>query len=114
MPVRAAALILLSTLSFFGQAAPKRIQADPSITCDSCDEWNRPREPCTVFGNTYSVGVTGLSAVLIASDAGLILVDGGLPQSVPLIDAGRTSPPVTIPRWDSRTMAFRQSRTCTA
>jgi metallo-beta-lactamase class B len=88
MPVRAAALILLSTLSFFGQAAPKRIQADPSITCDSCDEWNQPREPFKVFGNTYYVGVTGLSAVLIASDAGLILVDGGLPQSVPLIDAG--------------------------
>ncbi len=41
-----------------------------------------------MFGNTYYVGVAGVSAVLITSDAGLILVDGALPQSVPLIDAG--------------------------
>ena len=87
MTFRAAALLLLSTLAF-GQPAPKRIQPDPPIKCDSCDEWNQPREPFKVFGNTYYVGMAGVSAVLIASDAGLILVDGALPQSVPLIDAG--------------------------
>ncbi len=88
MTVRAAALLLLSTLSLFGQAAPKGIQADPPVECDSCEEWNRPREPFKVFGNTYYVGVAGLSAVLIVSDAGLVLVDGALPQSVQLIDGG--------------------------
>ncbi len=87
MTVRAA-LLILSTLSFVGQAAPKQIQPDPPIKCDSCDEWNQPRDPFKVCGNTYYVGVAGLSAVLIASDAGLILIDGALPQSVPLIDAG--------------------------
>jgi metallo-beta-lactamase class B len=81
-------LLLLSTVSFFGQAAPKRLQPDPPIKCDSCAEWNQPREPFKVYGNSYYVGVGGLSAVLIASDAGLVLVDGALPQSVPLIDAG--------------------------
>jgi metallo-beta-lactamase class B len=39
-----------------------------------------------VFGNTYYVGVAGLSAVLIASDDGLILLDAALPQSAPTID----------------------------
>ena len=90
MTVRAAVLLFLSTLSTLpvsGQG-PMRLQPDLPITCDSCDEWNQPREPFKVFGNTYYVGVAGLSAVLIASDAGLILVDGALPQSVPLIDAG--------------------------
>lgn len=87
MTVRAATLLILSTLSFFGQAAPRRIQLDPPKKCDSCDDWNQPRDPFKVFGNTYYVGVGGLSAVLIASNAGLILVDGALPQSVPLIDA---------------------------
>src|SRR5882672_1747308 len=86
--LRAAALLLLSTVGLFGRPATNRIQPDPPITCDSCDEWNQPREPFKVFGNTYYVGVAGVSAVLIASDAGLILVDGALPQSVPLIDAG--------------------------
>jgi hypothetical protein len=58
---------------FFGQAAPNRIEPHPPIKCDSCDEWNQPREPFKVFGKTYYVGVAGLSAVLIASDAGLIV-----------------------------------------
>ena len=68
MTLRAAALLILSTLPLLGQA-PTRIQPDPAITCDSCVEWNQPREPFKVFGNTYYVGVAGLSAVLIASDA---------------------------------------------
>ncbi len=91
MAVRAAALLILSTLpfSFFGQT-PKRLQPDPPLACDSCDEWNQPRDPFKVFGNTYDVGVAGLSAVLVASNAGLILVDGALPQSVL---------PTASPRW---------------
>ena len=45
-----------------------------------------PRAPFRVFGNTYYVGVAGLSAVLVTSNAGTILLDGGLPQSAPLIE----------------------------
>lgn len=63
------------------------LKPDPPIRCDSCDAWNRPQEPFRVFGNTYYVGVAGLSSVLVASDQGLVLLDGGLPQSAPLIDA---------------------------
>lgn len=88
MSFRASILLLLSSVFFFGQTATNRLQPDAPITCDNCAEWNQPREPFKVFGNTYYVGVAGVSAVLIASDAGLILVDGALPQSVPLIDAG--------------------------
>lgn len=50
-------------------------------------DWNTPQEPVRVFGNTYYVGTTGLTAVLITSDGGHILIDGGLPQSAPLIEA---------------------------
>lgn len=57
------------------------------MTCDSCNEWNQPRAPFKVFGNTYYVGAAGVSSVLIASDAGLILVDGALTQTAPVIDA---------------------------
>ena len=63
------------------------LQADPPKKCDSCEAWNGPREPFRVFGNTYFVGPARLGAVLIASDEGHILLDGGLPQSAPLIDA---------------------------
>ena len=38
-------------------------------------------------GTPTTSGFADLSSVLIASDKGLILLDGGLPQSAPLIDA---------------------------
>jgi metallo-beta-lactamase class B len=63
------------------------LRPDPPIDCSECAEWNRPQQPFKIFGNTYYVGVAGLSAVLITSNDGLILVDGALPQSAPLIDA---------------------------
>lgn len=59
--------------------------ADPAIVCDACAEWNLPSAPFRLFGNTYYVGVAGVSAVLITSEKGHILLDGGLPQSAPLI-----------------------------
>jgi metallo-beta-lactamase class B len=51
------------------------------------DDWNTPHEPLRIFGNTYYVGTAGLSAILITSDAGHILIDGALPQSASLIEA---------------------------
>ena len=59
---------------------------DAPAACASCEEWNEPREPFRVFGNTYYVGVRGLSSILIASGRGHILLDGALPQSAPHID----------------------------
>lgn len=67
--------------------AQQVFRGDRPIVCADCDDWNAPREPVRVFGNTYFVGTEGLSAVLITSDAGHILLDGGLPQSAPLIEA---------------------------
>src|SRR5438132_9475270 len=55
------------------------------IACDSCEAWNQPQVPFRLFGNSSYVGVKGLSAVLIQTPAGSILIDGGLPQSVALI-----------------------------
>lgn len=56
------------------------------IVCESCESWNQPQRPFRIHGNTYYVGVTGLSSILIATSRGLILLDGALPQSVPLIE----------------------------
>ena len=50
-------------------------------------QWNRPHEPQRIYGETYYVGVAGLSSLLIHTDEGLILLDGALPQSAPLIEA---------------------------
>ena len=53
--------------------------------CPSCADWNAPADPARLHGNTYYVGTHGLSAVLITSPDGHILIDGGLPNSAPLI-----------------------------
>ena len=59
--------------------------ADPPKICNSCEDWNKPQTPFRIFGNTYYVGVHGLSTVMIDGGDGLILLDGGLSQSAPLI-----------------------------
>lgn len=49
--------------------------------------WLNPQKPTRIFGNTYLVGFAGLNVGLISTDAGLILIDGALPQAVPAIEA---------------------------
>lgn len=56
-------------------------QAPPTPGCDACAEWNAPQEPLRIFGNTYWVGTRGLGAILITSDEGHVLIDGGLAES---------------------------------
>jgi metallo-beta-lactamase class B len=46
---------------------------------------NEPHKPFKIYGNTYYVGTAGISSVLVTSDYGHVLVDGGLPESAPLI-----------------------------
>lgn len=84
---RLAGAPLLALLALGNARAPSALEPDAPIKCDSCDEWNAPRAPFKVFGNTYFVGPAGLSSLLVVSDLGLILLDGGLPQTAPLIDA---------------------------
>lgn len=49
--------------------------------------WTQPQQAFKLFGNTYYVGTRGLSALLITSDQGHVLIDTGLPQSAELIEA---------------------------
>ena len=60
-------------------------QTQTTPPCEACAEWNRPQVPYRIFGNTYYVGTRGLSAILITSDEGHVLIDGALPESVPQI-----------------------------
>lgn len=66
---------------------PRVLEPDEDIDCDNCPVWNEPQDPFRVHGNTWYVGTQGLSVLLIETDDGLILIDGGLPQSAVLIDA---------------------------
>lgn len=61
------------------------LAAGLSATAAMAENWNDPQEPFAVFGDTYYVGTHGLSAVLITSPQGHILIDGGSPESAPMI-----------------------------
>jgi len=50
-------------------------------------EWNAPIEPFRIVGNLYYVGAAGVSAYLISTPQGLILVDTGFRETVPIIEA---------------------------
>lgn len=69
------------------QTAALQVTPYSPAECPSCEEWNASTAPRHLFGNTYYVGTRGLSAVLITSDAGHILIDAGLPASAPLVMA---------------------------
>jgi metallo-beta-lactamase class B len=60
--------------------------ADPPHDCEYCAGWSQPRAPFRVYGNTWYVG-GGVSAVLITSKNGHVLIDGGLTQTAPQIAA---------------------------
>ncbi|WP_240943819.1 subclass B3 metallo-beta-lactamase [Janthinobacterium lividum] len=83
-----AKLMLATVATMTAGTVQARIPApvqDRPVNCDNCKEWNAPVKPFNVFGNTWYVGTAGLSAVLVTSPQGHILLDGALPQSAPLI-----------------------------
>ncbi len=55
--------------------------------CTNCAEWNALQKPFKIYGNSYYVGTHGLASVLITSQAGHVLIDGALSESVPQIVA---------------------------
>ena len=78
-------ILLLLVIPGAASAAP--LVPDPPNNCESCAGWNEPRAPFRIWGDTWFVGTRGLSSILITSPQGHILIDGGLPQSAPLIAA---------------------------
>lgn len=48
--------------------------------------WNDPQQPFNVYGNIWYVGTKELSAILITSPQGHVLLDGAVPESAPMIE----------------------------
>ena len=71
-------------LCLLGALLPAAAVADD---CVPCIAWNTPQPPFHIYGNTYYVGVHGLSSLLIDTGKGLVLIDGDLPQSPPQLEA---------------------------
>lgn len=59
--------------------------APASKACADDAGWNDPATPLHVYGNTWYVGTCGISALLVTSDEGHILIDAATPQAGPQI-----------------------------
>ena len=75
--------LLLSTLLLAVTSA----HAATNDACRPDAKWTEPATPKQIYGNTYFVGTCGLSAILVTSDQGHVLIDGGVEEDAPLIEA---------------------------
>ncbi|MET0339292.1 MAG: MBL fold metallo-hydrolase, partial [Caulobacter sp.] len=50
-------------------------------------EWVKPAAPYRIVGNVWYVGTEGISSYLISGTQGHILIDGGMPEGAPLVEA---------------------------
>ncbi|WP_426344809.1 SMB-1 family subclass B3 metallo-beta-lactamase [Pseudoduganella sp. R-32] len=50
-------------------------------------DWSAPQKPFTIYGNTHYVGTAGISAILVTSPQGHILVDGTTAQGAEVVAA---------------------------
>ncbi|CAM8623145.1 subclass B3 metallo-beta-lactamase [Sphingobium sp.] len=60
--------------------------ASPPVAPDHA-KWMEPQSPARLYGSTYLVGFGDLNVAMIRTSAGLILIDGGVPEGVPEIAA---------------------------
>jgi metallo-beta-lactamase class B len=83
-PLLAAALAAMLCAPACAHSPP----AQPAAKQPSRRElWNRPAEPFHIIDNVYYVGTSGLASYLFKTQDGLIVLDGALPESAPLIEA---------------------------
>lgn len=55
--------------------------------CEGKDGWSDPAPPVRVFANVYNVGTCGIVVLLVASEAGHVLLDGATAEAAPQIAA---------------------------
>ena len=75
-----------STAATPGTTAAVDVPACPASD-NAMEGWNERAPPRRIFGNTWYVGTCGLTALLLTSDEGHILIDGATGPAGPLIEA---------------------------
>lgn len=106
----AAGLLMTGALALAGTAAGAAEPAPAAAVqlakvCATADDgqpgWTAPAPPARVHGETWYVGTCGITALLITSEKGHVLVDGGPAEAAPLIAAniGKLGFRLTDVRW---------------
>jgi len=86
-----ARLILGIALVAAPAALPAQLAPAPSINlagaCAGKDGWDDPAPPARIHGTTYAVGTCGITALLVTSRKGHVLIDAGTAEAAPLVVA---------------------------
>lgn len=81
--------ILIATsmlaLSAAATAAPPEPLLPQLEAYTTRDAWRQPVPPVRIADHTWHIGTAGLSALLVRTDAGAVLVDGGMPQAAEML-----------------------------
>jgi metallo-beta-lactamase class B len=74
---------------FLSLAAATAVATEPSLpqlqAYEVQDSWRQPIPPLQIADHTWYVGTAGLSALLVKTDDGAILIDGGMPQAADML-----------------------------
>ncbi|WP_269716158.1 subclass B3 metallo-beta-lactamase [Caulobacter sp. NIBR2454] len=70
----------LAALAFMAVGSTASAQGWPA-------DWTKATTPYRIVGNVYYVGSEGIASYLISSSQGHIVIDGGMPEGAPLIEA---------------------------
>lgn len=63
--------------------------AEPMLPQDKAyltrDAWRQPVPPVRIADHTWQIGTAGITAILVKTDDGALLIDGGLPQAAEML-----------------------------
>lgn len=82
-PCAAALALLCASASVVAAQTP----ASAPIVCKADAGWNDPATPRRIYGNVWYVGTCGITALLVTSDRGHVLIDAATEQAAPQIAA---------------------------
>lgn len=77
----------LVALAGYAIAEPADDPLTRPIAPEYAAQWLAPQPPMRIHGTTYLVGFRRMNVALVDTGAGLILIDGALPQSVAAVEA---------------------------
>lgn len=80
-----AAVAAMLTPSPAQRPAPEVAQRALVQACAGKEGWSDPAPPALIHDRTYYVGTCGITALLIATPSGHVLIDGATPEAAPAI-----------------------------
>lgn len=79
-------LVLASLIPGMALAAGPSAPVLPQLAAyETRDSWRQPVAPFRIADNSWYIGTEGLSALLVKTDQGAVLIDGGMPQAADML-----------------------------